>query len=171
MSQQVQIIDCTAIHDEISTTKNPNHMFSFCLLNAICSHGNKIVESAVEEGVHSGKLSEFEAGQLLNVLRETEIKLSHGLDRVATARKILSGKNTNLFSEEDLNLIKSRLDAELGSDESKWRQILQERQLILAAPKIAVTRQLQELGLLTCASEVTHVDADALVAGGDPRNH
>lgn len=160
----LKIVACCAAHDEI--TEPRNFAFSHCRTNAICSHGNKIIDAAIRRGKIAGLISPERATSLLQLIEEVRIELIRWADRMATWRRHLRLKK---LEPSDLNLLESMLVEELGHDRDQWRKRHREKQLEIAKPILETVQYLQSLGLLTCNNEPVHVDVESLILATDTK--
>ena len=151
---QVEITVCRAAHDELGVK---NLSLPHCGRNAICSHGNKIIDAAILRGRRERKLGKREAKYVLYRIDEIRIELIRWTDRIATWKKMIREK---WYPAEDLKRIEQALEIDLGTDRTQWEEIHGRRQLEIAQPILSFVRRLESLGLLSCADEPRYIGID-----------
>lgn len=161
---QVEIIVCNAVHDELDRPENLS--LPYCHKNAICSHGNKIIDAAIEKGVRTQILTAERAQIFQDTLEDTRIKLIQWADRMANTKRQL---RLRLSGAEDQARTEEFAVALLGPDRSKWNEIHGQRQLEISEPIRDIVQELEQLGLLTCTPEPQFIDTEAVLA--DNQNH
>ena len=156
---EVKVIMCKAAHDEID--KPENHCFPHCRINAICSHGNRIISNAIKLGLNLRKLRKNEARKFRAILYKTEVELVRWTDCNAVLKRELRLKNKDPQTLEEINYF---LSTRLGQDQSQWEEVHARGQLDIARPILEIVERLKELGLLDFDPEPIHLETKNLIA-------
>jgi hypothetical protein len=154
---QLEILECKAAHDELGVA---NFALPHCGRNAICSHGNNIIDAAIAKGRKERKLGKREAEYLRKRIDEVRIDLIRWTDRIATWKRLIREQK---IPRDDWQTLERILESDLGPDRSKWEEKHGKRQLELAQPILVIVRRLRDLGLLSLADEPRTIEMKTLL--------
>jgi len=154
MSKSPKIYNCAAVHDQVPGSFAQGS-FAFCSQNLICSHGNALLDFAIENAQKEDLIPIETTEKYRELIYETRLSL-----REIDTLSILIQLYNQGHSQNNSKIVES-----LGKNEDEWQKNLKQKQMNISRPIFKIIANLSESGLLPSNSlEVKEIDSDQIVS-------